>query len=187
MRSPIHMMTLPKRWNVLVVGCCAGWFILLGGCAAYSFGSRTLHRQDIRTVHVPIIRSDSLRPDLGVQLTEALQREIERRTQYKVTADATADSTLICRITSDTKRVLTETRTDEPRALDDNIAIQLSWTDRSGMLLFENQVLPPGELAIALLESDRFVPEAGQSVTTSQQRAMEQLASHIVDQMENRW
>lgn len=161
--------------------------LLSSGCAAYQFGSRTLHRQDIRTVHVPIIRSDSLRPDLGVRLTEALQREIERRTQYKVTADTTADSTLACRINSDTKRVLTETRTDEARALDASIAIQLSWLDRSGTVLLENQILPPGELAIALIESDRLVPEAGQSITTAQQRAIEQLASHIVDQMENRW
>ncbi len=191
---PPDRQSSPMRWGAIQVGqgmtrtfmvslCC----VLLTGCAAYQFGVRSLHRQDIRTVHVPIVRSSSLRPDLGVRLTEALQKEIERRTQYKVTDDPLADSVLTCRVTSDTKRVLTETRTDEPRALDEAIAIQVSWMDRFGTVLLENQVLPPGELALAFLESERFVPEAGQSISTAQQRAFEQLASHIVDQMEYRW
>jgi hypothetical protein len=167
--------------------CALTSLILFSGCAAYQFGARSLVRPDIQTVHVPIVRSDSLRPDLGVRLTEAIQREIERRTPYKVTGDSTADSVLTCRVAGDTKKILTETRTDEPRALDAVISIQVSWVDRIGTVLLENQVLPPGELTIAMLESERFVPEAGQSIATSQQRAIEELASHIVDQMEFRW
>lgn len=168
------------------------WFSLIymasvSGCAAYQFGSQSLMRPDIRTVFVPVIRTDSQRADLGVRLTEALQREIERRTPYKVTGDPAADSVLTCRIDGDVKQVITETVTDEPRALDAVIAIQVSWVDRMGSVLLENQVLPPGELAIALVESHRFVPEAGQSISTANQEAIVRLASHIVDQMEFRW
>jgi hypothetical protein len=169
------------------------WLFLLGGaivftgCAGYRLGTRTLFRQDIRTVHVPIIRSESFRPEIGVRLTEAVQKEIEDRTPYKIVDASTADSTLVCRINFDTKRVLTETNTDEPRDLRLTLAAEVNWTDRIGNVLMENRFLPPGETAFYFSEHSDLVPEAGQSITTSQQHAIQRMADHIVDQMEARW
>jgi hypothetical protein len=90
---------------------------MMTGCAGYRFGTRSLYRNDIRTVHIPIIKSDSFRPELGVQLTEALQKELERRTPYKIGEFATADSIMTCRLTSENKQVVGETGTDESRLL----------------------------------------------------------------------
>jgi hypothetical protein len=70
--------------------------LIMTGCAGYRIGTRSLYRNDIRTVHIPIIKSDSFRPELGVQLTEALQKEVERRTPYKIGEFATADSIMNC-------------------------------------------------------------------------------------------
>ena len=64
----------------------------LVGCAGYKIGTRTLYRKDVRTIHVPIIKSDSFRPELGVMLTETVQKEIERRTPFKLSNIETADS-----------------------------------------------------------------------------------------------
>ncbi len=125
--------------------CLLALTALLVGCAGYRMGTRTLYRQDIRTVHVPIIRSESFRPDIGVRLTEAVQKRIEDRTPYKIADETTADSTLVCRINFDTKRVLTETRTDEPRDLRVTLASEVNWTDRLGNVLMQNRFLPPGE------------------------------------------
>lgn len=176
-----------------VCHCNTVWLslsFLLGistGCANYRWGTQGLYRSDIRTIHVPIVRSDSLRPDLGVRLTEAIQRRIEERTPYKIVSDSTADSTLVCRLTSDSKEVVTENANDDPRVLRTVLTVDCSWTDRRGLVLMENRILPPGETSFYFAQNASMVPEAGQSIVTSQQRAMERLADHIVDQMEARW
>ncbi len=63
----------------------------------------------------------------------------------------------------------------------------MNWTDRFGNVLMQNRYLPPGEVTFYFTEQTALVPEGGQSITTSQVRAMERLADHIVDQMEVRW
>ncbi|TWU47214.1 hypothetical protein Poly51_50120 [Rubripirellula tenax] len=161
--------------------------MLTTGCAAYRFGSASLFRPGIRTVHVPIVRNDTFRHDLGVRLTEAIIKEIEVRTPYKVTGDPNADSTLICRVVSETKRVLTETGTDDPRALDAAVSVRASWTGRGGELLMQNAIVPTGDFSTTFGQDARFVPEAGQSVDSAMQMAIEDLAQRIVSQMEMRW
>lgn len=159
----------------------------ISGCAPYQFGNAALFPSGIRTVHVPIVRDATFRHDLGLRLTEALIREIELRTPYKVTADPSADTTLRCEVTSETKRVLTETGNDFPRALDAAVQVRASWSDRSGRLLLSNSIVPTDDLTILFSQDERFVPEAGQSVDTAMQQAIEDLAGRIVSQMEARW
>lgn len=161
--------------------------IVQGGCAAYQFGSRSLFRENIRTVYVPIARNDTFRHDLGVRLTESVIRMIEMRTPYKVTGDPNADSTLTVRATTETKRVLTESFTDDPRALDAIVTAQAVWVDRFGNPLMQNQMTTAGNVATEFLQSERLVPEAGQSIETALQAAIDDLADRIVSQMENRW
>jgi hypothetical protein len=157
------------------------------GCAAYRFGSASMFRPGIRTVHVPVVRNETFRHDLGVRLSDALVKEIERRTPYTVSDDPNADTTLSCRITSETKRVLTETPSDDPRALDAAVTVRASWISRSGELLMQNSVAPTGDLSINFGQDARFVPEAGQSIDSASQSAIESLAERIVSQMEVRW
>lgn len=161
--------------------------LMMTGCAGYRIGTRSLYRNDIRTVHIPIIKSDSFRPELGVQLTEALQKEVERRTPYKLGEFANADSIMKCTLTSESKRVVGETGTDESRLLQSVIAVEVSWVDRREIPLIETRFLPPGEATFYFSENTDFVPEAGQSIGTANQRVIERLANHIVDQMESRW
>jgi Lipopolysaccharide-assembly len=173
-----------RRGAFAVIGIFA---ILICGCARYQFGLTNLYRSDIRTISVPIVRSDSLRPDIGVRLTEMLQKRIEERTPFKIVSDSAADSVLVCRLTSDTKQVVTETITDEPRVLKSVMTVDCSWTDRRGNVLMENRFLPPGEISLYFAQNANIIPEAGQSLATSQQQAMERLVDHIVDQLETRW
>ena len=161
--------------------------LALSGCSSYQLGTASLFPTSIQTIYIPVVRSDSFRPDLGVRLTEAIQKRVEERTQYKIVDDVVADSQLVCRLTTDSKRVVTETRTDEPRQLKSFFTVESSWTDRQGNVLMENRFLPPGETAFYFAQGADFVPEAGQSLSTAQQRAIERLADHIVDQMESRW
>ena len=175
-------LSLGLTWPavIAILACSAG-------CAGYQFGTRSLYNNNIRTIYVPIVRNDTFRHELGVQLTEAIQKAIELRTPYKVVADPGADSTMTCRLTTQTKRTIAQARTDEPRALESLISIEVTWTDRQGNLLMENRPVPAGEFAYFFLQGVDFVPEGGQSITTAQLKAVERLADDIVSQMERRW
>lgn len=180
-------MPLPssRQASMLCASLCVA--LTITGCAGYQLGNASLYNPDIRTIYVPIIRNDTFRHDIGVQLTEAVQKAIELRTPYKVVANPTADSTLTSRITSQAKRAVTEAATDEPRAIETLLTVELIWTDRRGNLLMENRFVPLGELAFYFIQGTDFVPEGGQSMATAQQRAVERLADQIVNQMESRW
>lgn len=159
----------------------------VGGCSSYQFGSRSLYRGDVRTVYVPVVRNQTFRHDLGPRLTEAVVRLIEMRTPYKVTGDPAADSTLQISITGETKSVLTESASDDPRALDAVLVAQVTWNDRQGTPLLQNHVILDDNLGTNLLQGSRFVPEAGQSLQTAMQDTIDDLADRIVSQMEMRW
>ena len=81
----------PRR---LAAGGLVVMVLVAGGCAAYQVGPGSLYRTDIRTVHVPVFRSDTLRRDLGERLTEAVIKEIENRILNKVTHRENADLVL---------------------------------------------------------------------------------------------
>src|SRR5437868_15358343 len=99
----------------------------LPGCAGYQLGQRSLYRPDIRTVHIPVIQSDSFRRYLGERLTEAVVKEVELRTPYKVVGPDEADSVLTVRLVSDSKRLLANNRYSEPRDIETDFFIQTSW------------------------------------------------------------
>lgn len=159
----------------------------LAGCAAYQIGNQTLYPSHIETVYVPVIESASFRRNLGERLTEAVMKEIELRTPYKVTGDPNADSVLQCRLVNDTKRVVVPGRTGDPTKLQVGMQVEVSWTDRRGTALRKIEPVPlPPEVA-DVAGSARLVPQVGQSVVTAQQEAIESIARQIIGMMENPW
>lgn len=180
----------PAAWQIarpLVGLCLAATLPVLGGCAGYQAGNRSLYRPDVRTVHVPMVQSDSYRRYLGERLTEAIVKEIELRTPYKVVDADVADSVLQVRLVSDSKRVLAENRFDEPRDIETDFFIQVSWIDRRGDLILTPAGIPAIPLMLNIGQQANFVPEGGQSLATAQQEAIQRLAQQIVGQMELAW
>lgn len=157
----------------------------LAGCAAYRFGTDSLFPPDIHTVYVPVFESDSFRRNLGERLTEAVVKEIERRTPYKVVGTAQADSILSGRIVHDTKRVIVEDRNDQPRESELNLVVVVSWVRRGELII--DQAAVPVPPALEINQSGVLVPEYGQSVTTAQQDSIVRLARQIVALMEAPW
>jgi len=161
--------------------------LLLAGCASYQVGSDSLYAPDISTVYVPMIESDSYRPDLGERLTEAVIKEIELKTPYKVVGTPDADSILSVKLLGDSRKLLAENSFDDPRLLESTVYSEVSWLNRRRLPLAAPQAMPlPPEL-IGIDQSAILVPEAGQSVASSQQQAIERLAEQIVGTMETPW
>lgn len=163
----------------------ACWIAILGGCATYQFGSRSLFRADIQTIHVPPVESQSFRRNLGEALTEALIKEIELSTPYKVANSSEADTVLRGRIVWDGKQVLAENVNDNPRDIDLNLAVEFTWFDQRGNQVIEPVTVPVPALVMATGLGQSFAPEAGQSLVTAQHEALRKLAREIVTQMES--
>ena len=160
---------------------------LLGGCAGYQIGNQSLYPPDIHTVYVPMFESASFRANMGERLTEAVMKEIELRTPYKVVSDPNADSTLSGRIVQEGKEVLIGSRVGDPREIQANIHVQASWIDRQGRQLRASSAVPlPSEL-VDVQGTGNLVPEVGQSVETAQQDAIQSVAAQIVSLMEKPW
>lgn len=162
--------------------------LMLTGCAGYQVGNQSLFRPDIRTVHVPMFESDSLRRNLGERLTEAVVKEIERQSTYKVVHDPNlADSVLTGRIVAERKGVLAENRNDEPRDIEVDLAVQISWIDRRGETVMPTSSFSLAQQGFSVNQVADFVPEAGQSIATAHQEAISRIAKQIVSQMEAPW
>ncbi|MCE2791883.1 MAG: LPS assembly lipoprotein LptE [Planctomycetota bacterium] len=154
--------------------CCAG------GCAGYHMGNQFLYRNDIRSVHVAMFETDSYRRFLGQRLTEAVVKQIESQTPLTISDPRLADSFIQGRILRDTKRVLSETRDDDPRALQYDWQLEVTWVDRAGVPLMQRQIL-------RITQDIAFIPEGGQSLATAELEMVERLARQIVGQMELAW
>lgn len=173
-------------WNRLWQFVAVCWLVLLSGCAGYQVGHQSLYRPDLRTIYVPMFESDSLRRNLSEALTEAVVKEIESRTPYKVVADPSADSLLTGRIVYDRKQVLAESANDDARNVEVGLVAQITWQDQRGLTIMQTGIPLSTDLLTVSVASN-YIPEGGQSLATAQRRAMQKLAEQIVSQMQTPW
>ena len=160
------------------------------GCASYRFGNNTLYASNVRTIYVPVFQCDSYRTtpaiDVGERLTEAVCKEIEKRTPFKVVSEAAADSVLTGRVVADTKRMVVESPTDKSRLVEMNYQVLVTWADRGGTVIASGDVpLPAATVDVGQAAS--LVPEFGRSVVSTQQEAIVKLAQQVVGLMEEPW
>jgi hypothetical protein len=157
------------------------------GCGRYVLGTQTLYPPDIKTVYVQMFDSTSFRRGLGERLTEAIVKEVESRTPYKVVNSPDADSVLTGRIVNDNKGLLVTAPTAEPRYLLNNMRVEVSWVDRKGSSLQNGQFVPLPQTMTTVDANANFAPEIGMSVATAQQQDIDRIAQQIVSLMESPW
>jgi hypothetical protein len=173
---------LVARWrsHALSLTC----LLLFAGCG-YTVGNG--FNPDVKTVSVPIFENDTFRRGIEVQLTEAVQKEIQKRTPYRLAKGLNADTRLTGRIVQTRKDVLGENQFDDPRELQLSLMIVTKWENlRTGEILAVQEV-PLSPTAIPLTTQAEFAPEVGQSLATGTQVAIDQLAQRIVNMMETPW
>ncbi|PQO29322.1 hypothetical protein DTL21_24930 [Bremerella cremea] len=176
-----------RRFFLFAAASCVA--ASMTGCVHYQFGNRNLYRPDIHTVHVPIFKSESFRRDLGERLTESIIREIQDTTPYRIADAQMADSVLRGTIVRDDKFVQGTNPLDDPRILREDLQIQYEWIDQRGQLIRQ-----PATLSLAsVLRTDTLTaqgvlyPEAGQSMVTAQQEAIDAFAKQVVQNMQAPW
>lgn len=157
---------------------------LVTGCG-YRAGN--VYGPEVRTVDVPIFQNDTFRRGLEYQVTEAVHREIQTHTPFRLAKGREADTRLTGRIVDVRKNVLGETRQDDPRELQLSLMVRVTWEDlRTGQLLAQQEV-PLQPQSIPTIGQAELAPEVGQSLATATQDATERLARQIVHMMETPW
>ncbi|MBU4270978.1 MAG: hypothetical protein KKE86_07810 [Planctomycetes bacterium] len=161
--------------------------LFLCGCAGYQIGNQSLYPAEVRTVYVPMFDSNSFRRGLGERLTEAVVKEIETKTPYKVVDDPNADSVLSGCIVSERKSVLVPSLSGDAREVQVGMSVEISWVDRRGRVLRETANVPLPEEIVTVSGTGNVVPEVGQSIAAAQQQAICRMAEQIVGLMEKPW
>lgn len=173
----------PRAKQILLVALLA----MHCGCAGYRTGTRSLYPPDVTTVYVPMFESDTLRRNLGEWLTEAVVKEIELETPFKVVNSPDADSILTGRLTSVTKHLLAEDPGDRARDVEVTFRVEVVWRNRRGDLIRSPSTIQlPPEL-VDFVQTGDYIAEAGQSNVSAQQKAIRRLAKQIVGTMEAPW
>ena len=157
--------------------------LALAGIAGCGYSVRPPYNNEIRTVYVPIFRSLTFRRDLNLMLTEAVAKEIEKRTPYKVvgTPDG-ADSSLTGEVTFADKNLVVENPQNLPRQLSADLVVNARWTDN------RNPSGNPKDVGtVTLRETVTFSPEFGDTSMSAYQKACQKMAEQIASMMEQPW
>jgi hypothetical protein len=178
------MPTRPLPWmhHVWASLALVTW-LLVSSCG---YTTRPPYPSHIHTVYVPIFQSDDYRRGLEFQLTEAVVREIERSTPFKVVSSPEeADSILEGRIKFVEKDVRVENPDNEPRQIQLAMRVEVTWKDRrTGEVLRRGRT---SSSAVPVTRAVQYAPELGQSFATAAQDVVDQLAKQIVNMMEEPW
>ena len=152
---------------------------LAGGCG---YSIRPPFDKSVKTVFVPVLRTQSYRRDLNLNLTEMIQKEIKNRTPYKVVGSPeNADTILEGTINYGDKNIVVESPFNLPRELNATVAVSVKWVHNPPN--DADKARPPTIVA----ETVNFVPEVGETSLTAFYRTNQMLAAQIVDMMEQPW
>lgn len=171
---------LRRIWGLVLLSVAG----VLSGCG-YLVGSA--YPPDVQTVHVPIFTSESFRRGFEYQLTEAVHKQIQQRTPFRLADAEHADTRLTGRIVDIRKDVLGETAFDDPRELQLSLVVEVTWEDLRTRQILAQQRIPVAPEAVTLEARSEFAPEVGHSLATATHEAVQQMARQIVNMMEAPW
>lgn len=174
-----------RRAAAGAVGMVALSALLVAGCASDprdGFSTQSAFPAEITTVAVPILANETFDREIGFQVTQALIREIEAKTPYRVADQARADSILTGRVRSVQLRQLSKSpQTGLGQEVVVEVTIDFEWRDlaRDVPLVSRTQFTGHG----------LFSPSqpVGERIDLGRQAAVERLARSIVDEMQTSW
>ncbi|MEE9404951.1 MAG: LptE family protein [Algisphaera sp.] len=183
----MNVLTRRKRLRVAGLGLLR---VLLGvlllaplsmlGCSGYHYAQ--VYPEGFSTVAVPVFENQTFYRGVAYDVTEALIKEIETRTPYKVTDAARADTLLRGVVTAVEQQPLSRTRVGGlPQEVEVEITIDFEWVDqrRGGTLVSRRGFTSVG----------RYVPTQpiGEDFVRGRQAAAARTARDVVAEMRSPW
>jgi hypothetical protein len=156
-----------------------------GSCASdprQGYAQASAHDATIRTVSVPIFENPTFARGLEVELTDAIVKEIQRSTPWRVTREQGANTTLVGTLTdSRLRRLSTQRDSGYVQEVAVELTVDFEFKDnRSGKTLVSRR---------SFTASDAFVPArpAGERLEAGQHAAVQRLARDIVAELRSAW
>ena len=192
-------MSLRRSVNLVSVALVALLALLFaGGCGYHNGGTvatsgpttspstgggyhwSSIYRQNIRTVAVPIFKSNVYQRGVEFALSKALVNQIEANTPYKVVPRERADTILEGEIiTIDVNTLSKDTRASLPQEQLLDITVDFTWKDlRTGRILVSRR---------GMEQAASWYPTLGEGRGTGTQQATERMALAIVQELQADW
>jgi hypothetical protein len=165
--------------------------LLLSGCYYHQSGDydkpaqrgyawRSLYREDIQTVSVPVFVNRSYTRGVEFSLTAAVVKQLEANAPYKVVSNTKADTILEGEIVAVRTRTVSQgLQNSLPQEQLSSIQVNFTWKDlRNGKILTERRNFE---------QAATFYPTLGEGRFVGQQEAVERLALAIVQELQADW
>ena len=160
-------------------------FGLLASCASdptVGYSSSSLYAHQFKSVAVPIFENDTMVREMEFMLTEAVIKEIEARTPYRILGEQIADTLITGTIRSVDLQTISQSRTT---GLDNEVMMTV-------VMDFEWLNLQSGGRIMGrknFSSSALFIPSqpSSEPFELGQFAVVQQLSKDIVDQMQSSW
>ena len=159
-----------------------GLVLLPAGCGYHTAGSATHIPAGVRTIAVPVFATHAQAYHTELAFTQAVIRELNTRTRYRVltNADADADATLHGTVLTQTSVPLTyDSTTGETSSYLVTITVKVALTARDGRVLYQNDALSYREQYQSTQDLSGFIREDPPAV----QRLARDFAQALVGDM----
>ncbi len=169
-----------KKISLIIAAFVVGASLLgLTGCSGYS--NEWPYRDDVQTISVKMFDTKSFRRDYEYSLTDAICKQIEAQTPYRIVADDNvADTQLSGYINSMSSAVLSTDR-ESGSALEDEVRVSVTFTWKN---------LKTGEMIVdskTVTGVASYAELMNQDYDYAANVAMNQAAVKIVESMEKPW
>lgn len=159
--------------------------LVLAGCAkdpSQGYVAGSVFRADVATIAVPIFENDTFHRDIEFLLTDAIIKEIERRTPYKVAPEIRADTILTGQVRRVVLQPISKSRTTGlTEELLVRVSVDFEWVDlRDDSRLVVRRSFEGTGLTVPS-------PPTGEPLEIGQFAVIQQLARNIVDEMQAEW
>ena len=141
---------------------------------------RSLYREDVQTVSVPVFANRTYRRGLESDLTTSVIQQIEEHSPYKVVPTDRADTILEGVITSaDTTTLSDNVYTGLPQEQSFNVTVSFTWKNlRTGQIYTQRRDFD---------QHTSFFPTLGEAIDVGSKDAVQRLATDIVHEMQADW
>jgi len=118
-----------------------GTGLVTGGCGYYAAGHSAVLPSNIRTIAIPGFASQSRSFGIEQRLTDAVVREFNTRTQFRVVHSADEDSDAVLKgtlLSASTTPLAYDSVTGRAASALVTVSVQVTLTDRQGKVVFQN-------------------------------------------------
>jgi outer membrane lipopolysaccharide assembly protein LptE/RlpB len=156
--------------------------LLVTGCGYHTVGSATHIPASVRTIAVPVFATHSQAYHSEMALTQAVVRELDTRTRYRVITSNTADADAVLSgtILTQTSVPLTyDSTSGETSSYLVTLTVKVVLTARDGRILYQNDALSYREQYQSTQDLNGFIREDPAAVN----RIARSFAHALVDDM----